>query len=469
MRIDVLTIFPQYFDVLSLSLLGKAQFKNVDSGGVSFGIHDLRQWTTDRHHSVDDSPYGGGAGMVMRADVWGKGLDAVLANAGAASDATGQRVVLAIPTPSGEPLTQKRVEELTDVTQLVIACGRYEGIDYRVVEEYQDRADVQVWEYSIGDYVLNGGEVAALVLIEAVTRLREGFMSNPQSLEEESFTDQLLEYPAYTRPPTWREREVPAVLRSGDHARIQRWRRQQSLRRTARRRPDLVQNLNPRSLTVEDKEELISCGWVHNHSKWQEVTLREAQENDLAKLVALAQRTFPDACPDHLPAQAINEHVQSQLNTDAISQWLADPDTVVLVAQINDGEAGELVGYTMARNYAAGGGPADVPKKFFARASSYLSKCYVDRSYRGTGVAGALVEATVTAVVELACGAEGEAEDTGRPVTVPTKMVVGTNRGNGPAIALYRRHGFKRRGRRVFEVGGIRNEDVVLVRAFASS
>lgn len=256
MRFDFISIFPQYFNALELSLMGKA----VKKGQLSIHVHDLREWTADKHRSVDDAPYGGGAGMVMRADVWGQALDSVLQSSG--------RRVLAIPTPSGIPLTQEIARSLVNADQIVFACGRYEGIDYRVAEYYQAETDVEVLEYSIGDYVLNGGEVAALVLVESVSRLLDGFMSNPQSLVEESFENSLLEYPAYTRPLTWRGREVPAVLRSGDHAQIERWRREISLQRTATRRADLVAQLDPTQLSAADLETLAYYGWVCSEHGW---------------------------------------------------------------------------------------------------------------------------------------------------------------------------------------------------------
>ena len=229
MLIDVLTIFPGYLAPLELSLIGKAR----EQGVLDVRVHDLRDWTTDRHRTVDDSPYGGGAGMVMRADVWGAALDDVL-DAGP----EGERPRLLVPSPSGRPFTQAMAHELAALPHLVFACGRYEGIDERVVEEAALRADVE--EVSLGDYVLNGGEVAALAVIEAVARLLPGVVGNPDSLVEESHADGLLEYPVYTKPAEWRGRRVPDVLLSGHHAEIARWRRDQQLRRTAARRPDLL-------------------------------------------------------------------------------------------------------------------------------------------------------------------------------------------------------------------------------------
>ena len=242
MRVDVVTIFPEYLAPLELALVGKARA----TGLLDVRVHDLRDWTTDRHRTVDDTPFGGGAGMVMRPDVWGQALDDLLVDGPAH---------LVVPTPSGEPFSQPMAEELATCPRLVFACGRYEGIDQRVVEHARTRWDVR--EVSIGDYVLNGGEVAALVMTEAVVRLLPGFMGNPESLAEESHgAGGLLEYPVYTKPPSWRGLDVPEVLFSGHHAQIARWRRDQALRRTAERRPDLLERLDDESLDERDREVL---------------------------------------------------------------------------------------------------------------------------------------------------------------------------------------------------------------------
>lgn len=224
MRIDVVTIFPEYFDALGVSLLGKA----AAAGLVDVGVRNLRDWTEDVHHTVDDSPFGGGAGMVMKADVWGRALDEVLAPG----------ALLVIPTPAGVPFTQAMAGEWAREGHLVFACGRYEGIDARVAEHYR-AAGIPVAEVSLGDYVLNGGEVAVLAMIEAVARLLPGVVGNPESLVEESHADGLLEYPSYTRPASWRGLDVPPVLLSGNHAEIAKWRRTESERLTRERRPDL--------------------------------------------------------------------------------------------------------------------------------------------------------------------------------------------------------------------------------------
>ncbi|GHG43740.1 tRNA (guanine-N(1)-)-methyltransferase [Flavimobilis marinus] len=249
MRIDVVTIFPEYLAALDLSLVGKAR----TSGLLDLQVHDLRTWATDRHRTVDDTPAGGGAGMVMRPDVWGAALDEVIQGPG---------TVLVVPTPSGPTFTQETAHAWAEADQLVFACGRYEGIDARVAEHYR-AAGVQVREVSIGDYVLNGGEVAALVMTEAVVRLLPGVIGNPASLVEESHGEAgLLEYPVFTRPVTWRELDVPDVLMSGHHGKIARWRRDQALARTAARRPDLVAALEPTALDKDDRATLAQLGWV---------------------------------------------------------------------------------------------------------------------------------------------------------------------------------------------------------------
>jgi tRNA (guanine37-N1)-methyltransferase len=238
MRIDVVSIFPVYFDPLHLSLVGKA----IERGLVELRIHDLREWTHNRHRTVDDTPYGGGPGMVMRPEPWGEVLDNLAPSGvgGVFGSLAAASPILIMPTPSGRPFNQQTAWQLADQDHLIFACGRYEGIDARVVDYAATR--MQVEELSIGDYVLAGGEVAALVIIEAVVRLLPGVLGNPESLTEESYSaDQewLLEYPTYTKPPTWRGLEVPEILFSGNHAKIAAWRHEQALARTRDRRPDL--------------------------------------------------------------------------------------------------------------------------------------------------------------------------------------------------------------------------------------
>ncbi len=243
MRIDIVSIFPDYFAPLQLSLIGRA----IADGVLEVRVHDLRDWTHDRHRTVDDTPYGGGAGMVMKPEPWGEALDALLASYPAASQKSADappttRPVLIVPSPSGQLFSQQMAAELATAATLAFACGRYEGIDHRVIDWASTVFDVR--EVSLGDYVLNGGEVAVLAMIEAIVRLVPGVIGNPESLVEESHsvdTDGLLEYPVYTKPASWRGLDVPEVLLSGHHGRVARWRRERSQEITAARRPDLLQ------------------------------------------------------------------------------------------------------------------------------------------------------------------------------------------------------------------------------------
>lgn len=285
LRLDVVTIFPEYLTPLRHALLGKA----IEQGKLSVGVHNLRDWAPGVHQAVDDSPYGGGPGMVMKPEVWGPALDDVAAGTGRAvadsltsaephlnnlrhdqklglaeesSYATStctddaisdDRPLLIVPTPAGEPFTQRMAQEFSHERHVVFACGRYEGIDQRVIDDAKNRYRVR--EVSIGDYVLIGGEVAVLVIAEAVVRLIPGVLGNRRSHEEDSFSDGLLEGPAYTKPRQWRGLEVPEVLLSGNHALVDRWRRDQSLLRTAARRPDLLAEVE---LSARDREVLAA-------------------------------------------------------------------------------------------------------------------------------------------------------------------------------------------------------------------
>ena len=227
MRIDIVTIFPEFFSVLDVSLLGKAR----QSGLIELSVHDLRDHTHDRHRTVDDTPYGGGAGMVMKPEPWGEALDAIFETAT-------QPPTVIFPSPAGELFTQATARELAAQPHLVFGCGRYEGIDQRVVDYAASKAEVRL--ISLGDYVLNGGEVASMAMIEAIGRLIPGVVGNPESLVEESHEGGLLEYPSYTKPASWRGHEVPPVLLSGHHGAIAAWRREQQLERTMRVRPELL-------------------------------------------------------------------------------------------------------------------------------------------------------------------------------------------------------------------------------------
>jgi tRNA (guanine37-N1)-methyltransferase len=261
-RIDVVSIFPEYLAALDLSLVGKAR----QSGLLDVRVHDLRDWTHDRHRTVDDTPYGGGAGMVMKPEPWGEALDAI-------APAGGPQPRLVVPTPSGRPFTQELAYELAAEPWLAFACGRYEGIDARVASYASER--MRVDEVSIGDYVLNGGEVAVLAIVEAVARLLPGVIGNPESLAEESHSGRgLLEYPVFTKPATWHGYDVPEVLLSGNHAAITRWRHEQSLRRTRDRRPDL---LDAAGALGDDLAAQVGDGLV----------ARAAEQADAAELLTL--------------------------------------------------------------------------------------------------------------------------------------------------------------------------------------
>jgi tRNA (guanine37-N1)-methyltransferase len=262
-RIDIITIFPEYFAPLNVSLIGKA----AQRGDITFGVHDLRDWTHDVHHTVDDSPFGGGPGMVMKPEPWGDALDAVSAG--------GTDPLLVIPTPAGVPFTQRHAARYAAEPWLIFACGRYEGIDGRVADEARSRMRVE--EVSIGDYVLAGGEPAVLVMAEAVGRLLPGVLGNAESAANDSFGFDggssggpmagLVEGPAYTRPRVWRDREVPPVLLSGDHGAIARWRRDMALRRTAQNRPDLVAMLLAGRPNQADEEAADLLGRLSDHDR----------------------------------------------------------------------------------------------------------------------------------------------------------------------------------------------------------
>ncbi|WP_313356264.1 tRNA (guanosine(37)-N1)-methyltransferase TrmD [Microbacterium sp.] len=234
MRIDVVSIFPSYFDGLALSLLGKAR----DSGILDLHVHDLRDRTSDRHRTVDDTPYGGGAGMVMKPEPWGLALDQLSGSESGSLNLSKGRPTIIFPSPAGEVFTQGTARDLSTREHLIFGCGRYEGIDERVFEYAAQLGEVRL--ISLGDYVLNGGEVAVMAMVEAIGRLIPGVVGNPESLVEESHEDGLLEYPSYTKPSVWRDREVPPILLSGNHGAIAAWRHEQQLERTRARRPDLL-------------------------------------------------------------------------------------------------------------------------------------------------------------------------------------------------------------------------------------
>lgn len=529
MRFDIVSIFPQFFSVLDLSLLGKAKEKQA----LDWQVHDLRDWTADRHRSVDDTPYGGGAGMVMRPDIWGKAIEDILASYRA------KRPVLAVPSPSGIPLTQQHLSRLaSENDQIIFACGRYEGIDSRVVKHYQSRTDLEVFEFSLGDYVLNGGEVAALAVIEGVGRLVEGVVGNPDSLVEESHTsDPLLEYPVYTKPPSWKDHQIPPVLLSGNHRQIGRWRRNQALAKTALRRPDLLTKLDRDALDFRDREVLAASGYVLRPDLGR---VRFRLGDDPQTISRLAGRLFPLACPDGLPSAAIESFIASELSAQRFEEYLKCPTSFVLLAEVSplsasfspsgfslEGEWGQNsdqqlvdaqlterkhpgpdtiaggqtgpkgalvkaggmppapwylcwqglgaaklavgqeqragvaprkwypVGYTLVET-APAAGLADfkalVPPGLKA---AYVSKCYLDATWHGSGIAGALLEATHRFLRTHFSSIQA--------------AVLGTNSGNRGAKKFYRRHDYRFKGRRIFDVGGVKNFDVLAVRDFTST
>lgn len=285
MKIDIVSVFPEYFEVMNLSLMGKAQAKGL----LEIKAHNLRDWTHDVHHSVDDTPVGGGAGMVMKPEVWSECLDELLgfsrpsaatANtdtetatdavdtsdpgdpAAPDSSALSGTPVLIFPNPSAPLFTQRDATELSHADHLLFGCGRYEGYDARIPDYYRSQG-VDVREYSIGDYVLNGGEVAVSVMLEAITRLMPGFMGNPDSIVEESYTGEgaLLEHRQYTKPAVWRGISVPEVLLSGNHGKVDRFRRDEALTRTNEIRPDLIAALDCKALDKADRKTLMALGW----------------------------------------------------------------------------------------------------------------------------------------------------------------------------------------------------------------
>lgn len=378
MRLDIVSIFPDYLAPLSLSLPGKA----IATGLVDLSVHDLRDWTHDRHRTVDDTPYGGGAGMVMKPDPWGEALDALAS--GDDPDAAGPRLL--VMTPSGRPFTQAMAEELSAEEHLIIACGRYEGIDARVVDHAHTR--MRVDEVSIGDYVLNGGEAAALVITEAVVRLIPGVIGNPESLAEESHApghDGLLEYPVFTKPPVWRGLDVPEILFSGHHGKIAAWRRDQAETKTRERRPDLIPG-DPTELIIDragpdDAGELLTLQ--------RAAYMTEAQLNGTADLPPLTQTL------DELRASV--------------------SDDMVLQAR----RGGRLVGSVLGRVEPGEAGD-----------SWYVGRLMVAPDLQGQGIGGRLL----SDIEQLA------------PESCRTFRMV-TGAASGPNLEFYARHGYRESGR----------------------
>lgn len=487
MRIDVVTIFPDYLRALDLSLIGKA----IDAGKLQLGIHDLRDWTQDRHNTVDDTPAGGGAGMVMRPDVWGKALDQVLAlpltaapvaecladtqsvpaaptpdplaapSSLAAPAETAphgvqeplHRRVLVIPTPSGQVFTQRVAEELADADQLVFACGRYEGIDARVAEHYQS-AGYQVRELSIGDYVLNGGEVATLVMVEAIARLIPGVIGNPTSLVEESHAASgLLEYPVYTRPVSWRGLDLDPDLLGGNHKLIARRRRDQALTRTTTRRPDMIARLDPATLDRADRALLAQLGWAAlDGEHFERIKLRPARGEEIEALVQLGRATFPDACPAFLSDDDVQAFMDATFTPEQVASWVNSDDAALVVAERV--ASGQLLGYVLVERDLPDGANALVTdprprclERYSQAELGYVCKLYLLPSVRGGGIAGALMEQAKKAAANWG---------------VKT-MWLATHETNRRAQKLYKRCGFKNAGKRSFKVGSTTCRDVVMV------
>ena len=486
MRIDVVTIFPDYLRALDLSLIGKA----IDAGKLQLGIHDLRDWTQDRHNTVDDTPAGGGAGMVMRPDVWGKALDQVLAlplttapvaeptyladaqsvpaapapdplaapsplaaSAETAPQGPLHRRVLVIPTPSGQVFTQRVAEELADADQLVFACGRYEGIDARVAEYYQS-AGYQVRELSIGDYVLNGGEVATLVMVEAIARLIPGVIGNPTSLVEESHAASgLLEYPVYTRPVSWRGLELDPDLLGGNHKLIARRRRDQALTRTATRRPDMIARLNPATLDRADRALLAQLGWAAlDGEHFERIKLRPARGEEIEALVQLGRATFPDACPAFLSDDDVQAFMDATFTPEQVASWVNSDDAALVVAERV--ASGQLLGYVLVERDLPDGANELVTdsrprclESYSQAELGYVCKLYLLPSVRGGGIAGALMD---------------QAKKAATAWGVKT-MWLATHETNRRAQKLYKRYGFKNAGKRSFKVGSATCRDVVMV------
>ena len=301
MRYDVVTIFPEYLEPLKLSLLGKAREKGL----VDLHLHDLRDYTFDRHRTVDDTPYGGGAGMVMKPEPWGLALDEVLAasplktatedSAEGADSAADTRPLLIVPSPAGAVFDQAMAYELAEEKHIVFAPARYEGIDERVLDWAQE--GFRVMPVSLGDYVLYGGEVAVMAMIEAITRLIPGAMGNPASLEEESHTGGLLEYPVYTKPAVWRDREVPEVLLSGNHGAIARWRRDRQIERTLERRPDLLEAYPVEQWDKKDRRFLAERG-VHFANPAKAAQKKTKQQKDAAEAASSEPASSEAAAPE---------------------------------------------------------------------------------------------------------------------------------------------------------------------------
>ncbi|WP_235001808.1 tRNA (guanosine(37)-N1)-methyltransferase TrmD [Arcanobacterium ihumii] len=460
MHFDIISAFPEFFQVLELSLVGKAQQKGI----ISTAIHDIRDWTHDVHRTVDDSPFGGGAGMVMKPDVWAEAIDSVVqtvakrnqgirgyeVNEAEPSNRTvgvHHRTVLAIPTPSGVPLTQRMCYDLAGSDHIILACGRYEGIDSRIAQYYGENSDIEVFEFSLGDYVLNGGEVASVALVEAVSRLVPGMVGNPESLVEESHGEAgLLEYPVFTRPAEFRGIAVPEVLTSGNHQAIYRWRRNQALTKTVLRRPDMIEHLDPATLDKHDWAHLASLGWFFDEVKQEivQIHFRTANSDDVCALSAFAQSMFVDACPSEVSSADIDSFVNHNLTEDNFAVYVEDRRYSVYLAQNLEAE---VIGYLLFDHEER---PDDDEADTLY---VYLSKAYLHPDWRGHKVFS-----------ELFAFGLRELERRYENVSGETFIWLGTHCGNKRAQRSYRKLGFNRLGTRTFVVGDTINKDITMVR-----
>ncbi|MBM7825670.1 tRNA (guanine37-N1)-methyltransferase [Arcanobacterium pluranimalium] len=449
MHFDIISAFPEFFDVLQISLVGKAQQRGI----ISVSIHDIRNWTHDIHRTVDDTPFGGGAGMVMKPDVWAQAIDATVAK-------TTAPTVLAIPTPSGIPLTQRKCEELAKKQHIILACGRYEGIDSRIAQYYSDQAGVEVFEFSLGDYVLNGGEVASVALVEAVSRLVPGMVGNPQSLAEESHSEAgLLEYPVYTRPADFRGIAVPEVLTSGNHQAVHRWRRNRSLERTAQRRPDMIAQLKATQLDKGDLEELARFGWfcAQDGERLERLSFRQAIADDAVALAQFAQLTFVDACPAGMSEADMTAFIEENLSAEKFSHFIHDSELYSVFVACDC--AGHIVGYALYEHgndqaQIAAGAPKSCANSLTEEAVKlvYMSKAYVGQRWRGRYVFSALFDYSVQ-VLQDKLGTQSN-----------WTIWLGTHESNRRAQKAYKNLGFSRAGKRQFRVGDTINSDVTMVR-----
>ncbi len=392
MRVDVFSIFPAYLDPLDQSLIGRAR----SDGVLDVRVHDLRDWTHDRHRTVDGTPYGGGAGMVMRPEPWGEALD-WLADSGAGQDPSAPHLI--VPGPAGTVFTQAMASRLAAEPWLAFACGRYEGIDERVIEHAASVMPVSV--VSLGDYVLNGGEVAVLAMIEAIARLVPGVLGNTESLTEESHTGGLLEYPVYTKPQRWRGRDVPPVLLSGDHQAVANWRDRQRRQRTMARRPDL---LAPSATLALDEFSLSDVGFGSG-----DVSIAAAVLADAGEILTLARACWLSEARDHdsFAIPALNESLGD------VGVWLTQWHTWVVRSH------GRLIGSVRAR-----------------RAGSLwdIGRLMVAPDLQGRGLGRAL----------LAYAEQAAPED----VTGFSMFTGGNSVAN---LRMYKRAGYRIRGRSTYE------------------